>query len=53
MKTTLKMTALTALSALVLAGCGAHQMKSEEQANMQLQQQAVLEFKLDARFWRI
>ena len=42
MKTTLKMTALTALSALVLAGCGAHQMKSEEQANMQLQQQAVL-----------
>ena len=42
MKTTLKMTALAALSALVLSGCGAHKMKSEEHANMQLQQQAVL-----------
>ena len=37
MKTTLKMTALAALSALVLSGCGAHKMKSEEHANMQLQ----------------
>lgn len=36
------MTALAALSAFVLAGCGSHQMKSEEHANMQLQQQAVL-----------
>lgn len=42
MKTTLKMTALAALSALVLSGCGSHQMKSEEHAKMQLQQQAVL-----------
>ena len=42
MKTTLKMTALAALSVFVLAGCGSHQMKSEEHANMQLQQQAVL-----------
>ena len=42
MKTTLKMTALAALSALVLSGCGVHKMKSEEHANMQLQQQAVL-----------
>ena len=42
MKTTLKMTALAALSAFVLAGCGSHQMKSEDHAKMQLQQQAVL-----------
>ena len=42
MKTTLKMTALAAISAFVLAGCSTHSMDSKEHANAQLQQQAVL-----------
>ncbi|OOF40623.1 5'-nucleotidase, lipoprotein e(P4) family [Rodentibacter rarus] len=41
MKKTLKMTALATLSAILLAGCSS-QMNSQEQANMRLEQQAVL-----------
>lgn len=41
MKTTLKMTALAAISAFVLAGC-AQKMDPEVHANAQLQQQAVM-----------
>ena len=41
MKKTLKLTALTAISVFVLAGC-AHKMDPQEHANMQLEQQAVL-----------
>lgn len=41
MKTTLKMTAVAAISAFVLAGC-AHKMDPQAHADAQLQQQAVL-----------